>query len=1020
MNNIEKEKNKSSYVYIILLIIFVLFPVPYTLLQMGVFNGKIKIDSVADNCYDRTVRICGNSDNAPYSFIDDYGNPSGFEVELITEIANICKFNPEITLTDSDTCNSALETGIADVVMGHNSIITSPKISTSNITCTDPFTLFGKTKLKSVYEIGNGTVGVLNDSFYTVLAINGPIKSVYSDIEKMFDDLENGRIRYAVAIRSQGFRLISNNDYDDLVEAYEPGLGSILYYSYVSDINNKSLISEMNFVIEELRHSGRIEKLQNKWLSNYYRGYSIWDVISENIFIYLFSAVGIVFFIITVIYSSRIIKLESKSKEKLQRNHEIIDMLSENYIGLFTFNLNTGIGRAISVNDTTFYKIGSINEESDTLYEKLVYFINKYVHPDDKSAMIKMIEPENIKNVLSHTDRINFNFRRSINGTYKYINMVVVRSDKPEKDQENGGLLSKIGHLQKKDKTGRAVSSLNEFVPVNIAIGFIDIDESKQKELVEKEQTSRILNLAEEFDAIYEVNIDTGRYNASKKAGSKKAELLYNISTTNDFFKTYNMNIDSLVFDEDIELMRSIMDRNRLRKRLEKEDSFEVEYRIIEKDTPVWYKMKVTKYGDWERTATIIIGIFNNEKNHRIAEEQKEKLQAALEKAESSSRAKTVFLNNMSHDIRTPMNAIIGFTDMAIKHIDEKENVISYLEKIGRSSEHLLSLINDVLDMSRIESGNMELKEAPENITDIIASQCIINKVDADRKNIDFSIDYSNIKNKYVYCDKLRLTQVLLNVISNAIKYTHVNGNVSVSVNENEITEPEFCEFVFCVSDNGMGMTQDFISKIYKPFTRVNTSTVSGIQGTGLGMAITKNIIDMMHGDIRIESKVDVGTVIFITLRFRKAEQTEDKENEKEIDMFGLKVLLVEDNELNSEIAYDILTDMGLVVETAENGAVATDIIRRSKKGEFDLILMDIQMPIMDGYEATRRIRSLDDKDFAEIPIIAMTANAFDEDREKAIAAGMNEHIAKPIKKEAIVKTLNKVLEKNNDINIIR
>ena len=527
-------------------------------------------------------------------------------------------------------------------------------------------------------------------------------------------------------------------------------------------------------------------------------------------------------------------------------------------------------------------------------------------------------------------------------------------------------------------------------------------------------------------------------------------------------------------------------------------------------------------------------------------QDMQNKLEDALSMAQSANRAKTTFLNNMSHDIRTPMNAIIGYTGLAAGHIDNKQQVKDYLSKIAQSSSHLLSLINDVLDMSRIESGKMNLEEKPESLSEIMHGLRDIVQSDIRSKQHDFFIDTVGVNDENVLCDKLRLNQVLLNVISNAIKYTAPGGIISMRITEKCVNSADYATYEFRIKDNGIGMDKEFIKKIFDPFTRVNSTTVSGIQGTGLGMAITKNIVDMMGGRIDIQSEPGKGTEVIITLdfklqnrpskpvvipelkglrslvvdddantclsvygmlkeigmrpewctggreavfraqaaynegdsfkvyiidwlmpdmngietvrRIRKAigretpiiilssydwSDIEDEAREagvtafvskpmfpsdlnrvlrqclgkdetakaqkRDYDFRGKKLLLVEDNELNREIAQELLSEYGFEVYTVEDGDKAVEKMKAAKMGDYDAVLMDIQMPTLNGYDATRQIRALN-TEISKIPILAMTANAFEEDRKLALTAGMNEHIAKPIDIEKLKATLAKYL----------
>ena len=526
------------------------------------------------------------------------------------------------------------------------------------------------------------------------------------------------------------------------------------------------------------------------------------------------------------------------------------------------------------------------------------------------------------------------------------------------------------------------------------------------------------------------------------------------------------------------------------------------------------------------------------------------KLQVAVEKAESANRAKSTFLSNMSHDIRTPMNAIIGFTTLALSNIDDTDRVKDYLGKTLASSNHLLSLINDVLDMSRIESGKIHLEEVEVNLSDVLHDLKTIVSGQVYAKQLEFYMDAMDVTDEDVYCDKTRLNQILLNLLSNAIKFTPAGGTVSVRVRQLAGKVRGCGQYEFRIKDNGIGMSQEFAQKIFEPFERERTSTVSGIQGTGLGMAITKNIVDMMGGTIEVQTAQGKGTEFTVCVPMRA--QTEQRPVEKITELEGLKalvvdddfntcdsvtkmlvkvgmraewtlsgkeavlrarqsiemsdvyhayiidwrlpdmngievtrqirslhddtpiiiltaydwsdieveakaagvtafcakpmfmsdlretlmsalgqkpadavqrllpeknadfkgkhILLVEDNELNREIAQEILREYGFLVDSAENGAVAVEKVSTAAPGSYDLVLMDVQMPIMDGYTATRKIRALDDPARAKLPILAMTANAFDEDRRNALESGMNGFLSKPIVIDDLVQELRKIL----------
>ncbi len=387
--------------------------------------------------------------------------------------------------------------------------------------------------------------------------------------------------------------------------------------------------------------------------------------------------------------------------------------------------------------------------------------------------------------------------------------------------------------------------------------------------------------------------------------------------------------------------------------------------------------------------------------------------------AEEGSRAKSVFLFNMSHDIRTPLNAIIGYSDLALQEKDTPPLIADYLSKIDASSHHLLHLINDVLEMSRIESGKMELEPVPVDLEKMLAETEDIFSAQMKAKRQEFTVDTSQIKNRSVLCDKNRMIRVMLNLLSNACKFTPEGGKISVALCQTDTLDDRIGRYELRIKDNGIGMSREFAERVFEAFERERTSTVSNIQGTGLGMAITKGIVDLMGGSIRVITAPGAGTEVIIDLQLEliddervSSHRSGDKSKMQAADFdFGkTHLLLVEDNEINREIATTILLETGFSLETAVNGQEAVDMVTSSKPGHFDMILMDVQMPVMDGYEATRAIRSLQDPALAAIPIVAMTANAFAEDVQEAKNAGMNGHIAKPIDISGMIATIMAIL----------
>lgn len=405
----------------------------------------------------------------------------------------------------------------------------------------------------------------------------------------------------------------------------------------------------------------------------------------------------------------------------------------------------------------------------------------------------------------------------------------------------------------------------------------------------------------------------------------------------------------------------------------------------------------------------------NQEERARKELHQKKMLEDALERAKQATIARTVFLRNMSHDIRTPLNAVIGFTDLALKGEKDINQMKDYLSKINISGKHLLEIVNEVLEISRIESGQTKLDERAWNLEEIVDEAEVIIREQAKEKKQDFYVDMSEVKDKYIYCDRLRMKEILLNLLGNSVKFTKQKGKISLEILQKACDSEGFASYQIIVKDNGCGMSQEFIDKIFEPFEREYTSTDSGVQGAGLGMPIVKHFVDMMNGTIQIVSKEGSGTKIIMEYKFCIANPvTQEKQediNGEEYHFEEKRLLLAEDNELNREITEEVLKEVGFQIDSVENGEEAVKKLRSEAAGYYDAILMDIQMPVMDGYEATRQIRNLEDQKYATIPIIALSANAFEEDKASSFIAGMNDHLAKPLDVEKLMKILKCVLK---------
>lgn len=490
-------------------------------------------------------------------------------------------------------------------------------------------------------------------------------------------------------------------------------------------------------------------------------------------------------------------------------------------------------------------------------------------------------------------------------------------------------------------------------------------------------------------------------------------------TTYSDALELYT---ETSVFEGDRDMIRQAFSVENIKRQLRTHESFYVNYRSYINNKLEYFKAKVVRIGSPNEENDLLLGFVNVDEEIEHEMEQKRQLENALDAAESANHAKTRFLSNMSHDIRTPMNAILGFTTLAEQHIDDPETTRDYLKKIKSNSNHLLGLINDILDMSRIESGKLQLHPVNCNLDDFQNSLRDVILPQSTLKNIDFDIIEYNIKNRDFVADSLRLNQILINIIGNSVKFTNTGGKISLTIRQIPCSQKNMCSFEFTVVDNGIGMSQEIQDHLFEPFSREESSQVQKIQGTGLGMSITKNIVDLMHGSISVKSKLNEGTktVVCLTFPILKSEELaqSQKIDDSSIDIsefVGCRILLAEDNPFNREIAVTLLRDQGFEVDCAENGQIAVEKVKNAPESYYSLILMDVMMPVLNGLEATKQIRKLDNPIKSSIPIIAITANAFDEDRKNSLQAGMDDYISKPFNVKELLKILKQQLSNKND-----
>lgn len=801
-------------------------------------------------------------------------------------------------------------------------------------------------------------------------------------------------------------------------------------------------------------------------------------------------------------------------QQLIQKNNTLETIFTTMDCGIMSHTLD---GKHIFSINRAALKILGYNSKNE-LMEKGFNLIAPSVMEEDKPKLL-----ESIKTLGKAGDTVNVEYR--------------VKHD-------DGEILHIMGNIKLLEENGTLFYQrfLLDFTAQKLK------EESERLEN-ERRQMELIHALCIDFKLVCFFDLDTGKGNLlqiTDNENSKFNNIFNNNMLLGQFMELF---IDKIVYKKDKENLQLASSLSYIKNELSKKKLYHVNFRIVKNNEIEYFQMKVVRAGEWDKNHGIVLGFCSVDEETRKEMEQKNLLENALKQANRASKAKSIFLSNMSHDIRTPMNAIVGFTTLASTHIDNKEQVEEYLNKIMTSGNHLLSLINDVLDMSRIESGKIRLEEKPCSLPDILHGLHNIVQADVHSKQLELYIDTIDVFDEYIYCDKLRLNQVLLNLLSNSIKYTGAGGSVSMRILEKPGAPEGYADFEFYIKDNGIGMSEEFVNHIFEPFEREQNTTTSGVQGTGLGMAITKNIVDMMNGTINVKSEQGVGTEFSVSFTFRlysgkkqpqiirelqdcralvvdddfntcdsvsymlgqigmhaewtlsgkeavlrthqavmrgndyrvyivdwllpdmngvevarrikketggkvpiivltaydwsdieeeareagvtafcskplfmselsnclnsliSTEKETKKEEEKPNKLRSGRILLAEDVDLNQEIASTLLNEAGFCTEIAENGQIAFEMLKKSEPGYYQLILMDIQMPVMNGYEATKAIRSLENKELASIPIIAMTANAFEEDKQEALKCGMNSHISKPIDIKKLFDTLDKILD---------
>lgn len=661
---------------------------------------------------------------------------------------------------------------------------------------------------------------------------------------------------------------------------------------------------------------------------------------------------------------------------------------------------------------------------SDVVTEKSVLY-----HTD-----LDDVHAEAIHNALSHS--------KYTDTKTEYVATMVAKEDR-ERMQEQIGLPYILKQFETKDQF--SVSFIRDlesgprhyridfgkvFMPggrIGVMMGFKDVDDeirqsramqealddARKAEAEYRQAAAKRITyekvakaLAGDYFCIYIVDPDKDKfveYSATKEYINLGVE-----KEGDSFFDLSRKNMERLVFPDDKDRVLGTFCKEKIMSILEHDGNFTMKYRLMIGNAPIWVSMKATLFED-EDGRHLIIGVNN------IDAQMKRELKYQQHVNEARTSARNDFLANMSHDIRTPMNAIVGYTNIAKGRIDDPAEVTNALEKIGSSSHYLLSLINDILDISKIESGKMQVNPGPCDLESVFRHIEDITALQARDKALIITYRHGSVRHVKVNADELRIEQILVNIVSNAIKYTPSGKTVDLIAEEEPVAGNKY-RYRFIVRDTGIGISEDYLPHIFESFTREEKTTVNRIQGTGLGLAITAKVVELMGGTISVKSTLGEGSEFTVELELEALEsENEEKDSKDEITgLAGCRVLLVEDNEINAEIAAMLLSQYDIEVDCAENGQIGLEKVKQHESGYYDAVLMDIQMPVMNGYEATKAIRALDSDYCKTLPIIAMSANAYDDDVKACLSAGMNAHIAKPFNPDELLKLLNEQIGKND------
>ena len=686
-----------------------------------------------------------------------------------------------------------------------------------------------------------------------------------------------------------------------------------------------------------------------------------------------------------------------KILKQLEQGKHIMDKLSMDFTAVYVVDLNSGKYETLKLTQNTnvLKMLNETQKPYETFHDYVAQYAKEYVPEDERAEFLKCFSYPYLKEQLCSTERFVFHYRSFPNaGDRQYFEVQAVKLDS-EADQSEFIILVGIRHIDE------------------VLLKEKQIQDRLKKALEEAKLKNEIISaIGKSYDYISRFDLEADTYEVVSGEENFPGIAKHRGCLSKDL----RHNCEQLVAEEYLEGFLTFCDVSTMAERLQNEESLSMEYR--------------TTNGEWRRTRLIVK---KRDEHGRVThvlcavrsinDEKRKEQQLALRAAEAKHETamKTRFLSNMSHDIRTPMNGIIGLLDMAEEFPDDLQMQEKCRKKIRELSKYLLSMVNDILDMNKLQSGEIANQDMTFDIADMLRTVNEAAQIKAEEKQIEYIVEWekSSYPHPYLVGNPLFTARILSILADNAIKFSHIGSTISVNCNEEQLDDKNvICEFV--CKDHGIGMSKEFTEHAFELFSQENESSRTRYEGTGLGLAIAKKLTDRLHGTICLESEKGVGTTATVRIPFKIGTPDDIKvvRDYKTISLQGLRVLLVEDNDLNMEIARFILEDQGMIVEGAVNGQEAVELFERSEPGYYSVILMDIMMPVLNGLDATRKIRTLKRTDAETIPVIAMSANAFSDDMISSRLAGMNAHLAKPLDRKKIVETIQKCLSPNNHIKI--